>query len=158
MSHDHFLRNLVIVVAVLAFIALAMNMYNPHIPVEQEEQVQVEEPKEPVMEFVPVTLSATQLILDNGEAKDITLTIENKYEEQKEYSIILDCTDYQGTGCSKLIASSQVKFIVPAKQKASTPITLRALSDIQKGTYELFISVRQNDKTYGNEQLFVQVK
>lgn len=159
MLHAHFLRSLVIIVSILAFIALAMNIYDPHIPVVQEEQVQVEEQAEPtIVEFVPVTLSATQLILNKGEAKDILLSIENKYEEQKEYSIMLDCTDYQATGCTKLVVSSQVKFTVPAKQKASTPITLRALSDIQEGTYELFVSVRQDDKTYGREQLFVQVK
>ncbi|MBW2987819.1 hypothetical protein KY336_04680 [Candidatus Woesearchaeota archaeon] len=158
MTHSHFLRTLVIIVAILAFIALAMNIYNPHIPVEDGTQAQIEAPAETAVEFVPVTLSATQLILNKGEAKDVLLSIENKYEEQKEYSIVLDCTDYQGTGCTKLVASTQVKFIVPAKQKASTPITLRALSDIQEGTYELYVSVRQDDKTYGKEQLFIQVK
>ncbi|MBW3017915.1 hypothetical protein KY325_02035, partial [Candidatus Woesearchaeota archaeon] len=90
--------------------------------------------------------------------RDIVLTIGNNYETPKEFQIVIDCTDYQGTGCAKLDIRGEEKIIVPANQLGKTSISINTLSDIEIGTYELFIYARQNDKTYGKEQLFMQVK
>ncbi len=160
-NHGHFLRNLVIIIVILAFVALAVNLYKP-VPVQQPytELLPVNEQVEtPVEEkLVPLSLSATQLVLMQGEGSDIVLTIGNNYETAKEFEIIIDCTDYQGTGCAKLDIRGEVKLTIPPKQLGKTTISINTLSDIEKGTYELFVYARQNDKTHGKEQLFVQVK
>ena len=159
--HAHFIRNLVIVIVILAFIALVMNFYNPHIPEHSYTELPpIEEKVEtPVKhKLAPVSLSATELVLLQGESRDIVLTIGNNYETAKDFEIIIDCVDYQGTGCAKMDIKSQIKFTVPPKSIEKTPISINTLSDIEKGNYELFFYVRQNSKTYGKEQLFVQIK
>jgi hypothetical protein len=159
-NHGHFLRNLVIIIVILAFVALAVNLYKPVPTQHYAELPPVEEQVETPVEdkFVPVSLSATQLVLMQGEGRDIVLTIGNNYEAAKEFQIVIDCTDYQGTGCAKLDIRGEEKITVPPKQLGKTSISINTLSDTEKGTYELFVYARQNDKTHGKEQLFVQVK
>ncbi|MBD3259536.1 hypothetical protein GF371_02785 [Candidatus Woesearchaeota archaeon] len=160
-NHGHFLRNLVIVIVVLAFVALAVNLYQPAPTMQPYTELPPveEEVETPVMQrLTPVSLSATQLVLMQGESRDITLTVGNNYETAKEFELIIDCTDYQGTGCAKLDIRGEDKLTVPAEQLKNTQISINTLSDIEKGTYELLVYARQNNKTHGKEQLFIQIK
>ena len=114
------------------------------------EKIKVEE-----FETRDVVLSEKVIEIDRQQSEDFYLGIMNKYEDKKEFSLVINCLS--GNCDESLVLQAFPTIGIEGGKKGAFPMRIQALVNADKGEYQYEFSVMKEDKVYGKEVLSVVV-
>ena len=114
------------------------------------EKIAVEE-----FETKGVVLSKNVIKIDRLQKEDLYLGIMNKYEDKKEFSLVINCI---AGNCDKnLVLQAFPTIGIEGGKKGAFPMRVLAQANANKGEYQYEFSVMKDYQVYGKEILSVVV-
>jgi len=114
------------------------------------EEIKVEE-----FETRDVVLSEKVIEVDRQQSEDFYLGIMNKYEDKKEFSLVIACSS--GNCDKSLVLQAFPTIGIEGGKKGAFPMRIQALVNADKGEYQYEFFVMKDDQVYGKEVLSVVV-